>query len=59
VAEVAANISPLSQWLQLMLAEITRKQEDLESARAETERRTAEQAQVPQRTAAPVRSTRR
>ena len=55
---MSADISSLSQWLQLMLAEITRKQEDLESAHAEAERRTAEQAQVPQRTAA-ARSTRR
>ena len=45
-----------------MLAEITRKQEDLESARAEADRRSAEQPPVPpvpQRTAAPLRSTRR
>jgi hypothetical protein len=42
-----------------MLAEITRKQEDLESARVEADRRTAEQTQVPQRTAAPARSARR
>lgn len=38
-------MSALSPWLQLMLAEITRKQEDLERARAEAERRVREQAQ--------------
>ena len=52
-------MSSLSQWLQLMLAEITRKQEDLESARAEEDRRAAEQAQAPPRATPPVRSTRR
>jgi hypothetical protein len=34
----------LSEWLQLMLAEITRKQEDLERSRAETARRVSEQS---------------
>jgi hypothetical protein len=54
-------MNSLSQWLQLMLAEIARKQEDLESARAETERRAREQAQVQvqQATTAQVRSSRR
>jgi hypothetical protein len=33
---------PLSPWLQLMLAEITRKREELEGARAEAARRVAE-----------------
>jgi hypothetical protein len=33
---------PLSHWLQLMLAEIARKREELESARAEAARRDAE-----------------
>jgi hypothetical protein len=41
-------MSALSQWLQLMLAEIARKQDELERARAETDRRVLEQAQVPQ-----------
>jgi hypothetical protein len=36
-------MNPLSQWLQLMLAEIARKQEEAHSARVEEERRTAEQ----------------
>jgi hypothetical protein len=50
---------PLSQWLQLMLAEITRKQEELESARAEEQQRAAEQALLPAPATAPVRGTRR
>ena len=37
-----AALSALSEWLQLMLAEITRKREELESARAEAERRERE-----------------
>jgi hypothetical protein len=40
-------MSTLSPWLQLMLAEIARKQEDLESARREDQRRAAEQSHVP------------
>ena len=36
-------MSALSEWLQLMLAEIARKQEELERARAETARRATEQ----------------
>jgi hypothetical protein len=32
----------LTEWLQLMLAEIARKREDLEQARAEEARRAAE-----------------
>jgi hypothetical protein len=35
---------PLSQWLQLMLAEITAKREALERARAEEARRNQERA---------------
>jgi hypothetical protein len=34
--------STLSPWLRLMLAEIARKREDLEQARAEDERRATE-----------------
>jgi hypothetical protein len=34
--------SPLSPWLRLMLAEIARKREDLEQARAEEQRRATE-----------------
>lgn len=49
----------LSQWLQLMLAEITRKQEDLERARAEADRRAREQAPVQQVPDVQVRSTQR
>jgi hypothetical protein len=41
-------MTALSQWLQLMLAEITRKQEDLERARVEADHRAREQAQVQQ-----------
>jgi hypothetical protein len=37
-------MSILSPWLQLMLAEIARKQEDLDGARLEAQRRVAEQA---------------
>jgi hypothetical protein len=35
-------MAALTEWLQLMLAEIARKREDLESARAEEARRVAE-----------------
>lgn len=35
-------MAALSEWLQLMLAEIARKREDLEQARAEEAQRTAE-----------------
>jgi hypothetical protein len=35
-------MTALSQWLQLMLAEITRKQDEAERARAEEVRRAAE-----------------
>jgi hypothetical protein len=52
-------MSALSQWLQLMLAEITRKQEDLERARAEADHRAREQAQVQQPANVQVRATRR
>jgi len=37
-------VAPLSQWLQLMLAEIARKREELASARAEAARRELEAA---------------
>ena len=36
--------APLSQWLQLMLAEISAKREALERARAEDARRSEERA---------------
>jgi hypothetical protein len=36
-------VAELSEWLQLMLAEIARKQEELERARAENELRAREQ----------------
>jgi len=39
-----AHVAALSQWLQLMLAEIARKREDLERARAEAARRELEGA---------------
>jgi len=37
-------VADLSEWLQLMLAEIARKQEELARARAEAELRAREQA---------------
>jgi hypothetical protein len=37
-------MAALSEWLQLMLAEIARKRDDLEHARAEEARRVAETA---------------
>jgi hypothetical protein len=37
-------MAALTEWLQLMLAEISRKRDDLESARAEETRRAAESA---------------
>jgi hypothetical protein len=37
-------MNALSEWLQLMLAEITRKQEDAARARAEDARRVLERA---------------
>ena len=40
--EKTSPVVPLSQWLQLMLAEIARKQEELERANAEAVRRAAE-----------------
>lgn len=47
-------MAALSEWLQLMLAEIARKQDELEAARAETARRDAEQlASSTRATAAP------
>jgi len=42
-------MSALSEWLQLMLAEIARKQDELERARAETARRATEEAALPRR----------
>ncbi len=33
---------PLSEWLQIMIAEIARKRDDLQQMRAESERRSAE-----------------
>jgi hypothetical protein len=38
-------VADLSEWLQLMLAEIARKQEELERARAESEIRPRQQAE--------------
>ncbi len=37
-------MADLSEWLQLMLAEIARKQEELERARTESELRAREEA---------------
>jgi hypothetical protein len=37
-------MAALSEWLQIMLAEIARKREDLEQARAEEAQRAAEAA---------------
>ena len=37
-------MAELSEWLQLMLAEIARKQEELERARTESELRAREEA---------------
>jgi hypothetical protein len=46
-------VTALSEWLQLMLAEIARKREELERARAEESRRRteseAERPRAPQR----------
>jgi hypothetical protein len=39
---LTAPVAPLSQWLQLMLAEIAHKREELERAHAEAARRQAE-----------------
>lgn len=38
-------MAALSEWLQLMLAEIARKREDLERARAEQAQRSGEEAE--------------
>lgn len=51
-------MTALSQWLQLMLAEIARKQEELERARAEDGRR-AEEAQASPCPAPQTRAPRR
>jgi len=42
LSEEPPRPSTLSPWLRLMLAEIARKREDLEQARAEEERRATE-----------------
>ncbi len=53
-------MSALSQWLQLMLAEITRKQEEsCQRARAKADRRAREQAQVQQQPTTQARSAQR
>ncbi len=43
-AHRGAPVAELSEWLQLMLAEIARKQEELERARLESELRTRERS---------------
>ena len=43
----ALGAGGLSQWLQLMLAEIARKREELEHARAEDARRASERSAAP------------
>jgi len=43
-------VTALSEWLQLMLAEIARKREDLERARAEEAQRLRERAGTQPRT---------
>jgi hypothetical protein len=50
-------MSALSQWLQLMLAEIARKQEEAQQARAEEAQR-AQEAAAP-RAVPPARAARR
>jgi len=40
-------MAELSEWLQIMLAEIARKREDLERARAEETQRAAEKPSSP------------
>jgi len=42
VTAPASPVQPLSKWLELMLAEIARKREDLEQGRAEQLRRATE-----------------
>ena len=44
MASESSELQPLSQWLQLMLAEISAKREALERARAEEARRNEERA---------------
>lgn len=51
-------MSTLSQWLQLMLAEISRKQEDQQNARAEADLRATEHTQAQQPNTPPVRARR-
>jgi hypothetical protein len=46
-AEGAAVVSALSQWLQLMLAEIARKQEEVQQARIEEAQREQEAVAAP------------
>jgi hypothetical protein len=41
LSQEESPVAPLSQWLQLMLAEIARKRDDLELAHAEAARRAA------------------
>jgi hypothetical protein len=43
-AATPSAVAPLSQWLQLMLAEIARKREELECTRREQARRELERA---------------
>jgi hypothetical protein len=53
-------MAPLSEWLQIMLAEIARKREDVERAREEETQRAAEvPADVSQRTPAEPRIAQR
>ncbi len=57
-------MAALTEWLQLMLAEIARKREDVEQARAEEARRAAEvtpsaQAPAPVRNVQEARAARR
>lgn len=52
-------MAALSEWLQLMLAEIARKREDLERARAEQAQRSGEQEAERERTQTAPRPERR
>jgi len=49
-------MAALTEWLQLMLAEIARKREDLEQARAEEARRAVEAPPSPSAPTSEVRS---
>jgi hypothetical protein len=44
-------MAPLSEWLQIMLAEIARKREDAERAQDEEKKRAAENAPVAKQSA--------